>query len=153
MRTTNLAAAVALATLAAQAPAVATLPARAVSRPGDTLGFSEVKPDANGVRRIALVGERARAGVFVERVLFPAGYKGHAHRHNRDFYVVILAGALRFGYGETADDAAAQPLGPGSFVMIPANAAHFESVVEDTVIQVPAEGPFATAPVRARHAR
>jgi quercetin dioxygenase-like cupin family protein len=95
-----------------------------------------------GGQMAVLSGDPGKAGPFTVRLKLPAGYKIPAHRHPHTEPVTVISGELFFGSGDKLDETAAQQLGPGGFVDLPANTNHFAFARVETVIQISTEGPF-----------
>jgi quercetin dioxygenase-like cupin family protein len=99
----------------------------------------------SGRKNIYLVGRRDSPGFFVERSIFPSGYKGLPHIHNADIYITILSGSAYLVMGNKFDTTVdSRPYGPGSFLVIPAEQAHYEWFPEECVIQIEGIGPNET---------
>lgn len=94
-----------------------------------------------GAQAAALLGSPAKAGPFVLRLKFPAGFVIPPHRHSKDEFVTVIAGGFAVAAGETLD-AAAKPLPAGSFVHLPAGMPHFARAYGETVVQINGVGPF-----------
>ena len=96
------------------------------------------------IARLLSIGELER-GIFVERSDFPAGYIGMPHVHNEDLYVTIIKGSVYIAFGEKLDTTLnIKPLGPGSFLVIPADKAHYEWFKEPCTMQIEGMGPQST---------
>ena len=99
----------------------------------------------SGRRNIYLAGLRNKPGFYVERSIFPAGYKGLPHIHNADIYVTIITGAAHLALGNRFDTLANVPVyGPGSFVIIKADQPHYEWFTEACTMQIEGIGPNET---------
>ena len=100
----------------------------------------------SGRKNIYLAGHRNQPGFFIERYIFPPGYKGMPHVHNSDLYVTILSGSAHIVLDDKVFDTtvASIPYGPGSFVMIKADQPHFEWFTEECTMQVTGIGPNET---------
>jgi len=99
----------------------------------------------SGRKNTYLVGLRTQKGFFIERTVFPAGYKGMPHVHNGDIYVTIISGSAHMGMGENFDASEKVPVyGPGSFVVIKADQPHYEWFSEDCTMQIEGVGPNET---------
>jgi quercetin dioxygenase-like cupin family protein len=96
-----------------------------------------------GAKMAVLDGDPGKAGSFTIRLKMPAGYKIPAHTHPTAERVTGISGTGRLGMGEKLDESAAKDVGPGTFVVLPANMAHFAYCNEECVVQVQSEGPFA----------
>ncbi|NII28768.1 hypothetical protein HB364_27045 [Pseudoflavitalea sp. X16] len=99
----------------------------------------------SGRRNIYLVGFRNKPGFYVERSIFPAGYKGLPHIHNSDIYVTIISGSAHVGLTDKFDTTAKVPVyGPGSFLVIKADQPHYEWFTEECTMQIEGIGPNET---------
>ena len=94
-----------------------------------------------GAQAAVLLGSPAKEGPFVLRLKFPAGFTIPPHRHSKDEFVTVIAGAFAVASGEKLDPAAT-PLPAGSFIHLPAGMPHFASAVGETIVQVNGVGPF-----------
>lgn len=79
---------------------------------------------------------------FVIRLHGKDGAKVPAHWHPTDENVTTLKGIFLVGLGEKYDEAQLQPMGVGSFAMMPKEMRHFGRAKGDTVVQVHGTGPF-----------
>lgn len=142
-RTASLATGLALAALTAfSAPLAAEEPHHTVTAP-DEVAFGPAPPFLPAGAEIAvLYGNPGAEGEFVVRLRFPAGYAIPAHTHSMDEIVTVISGRLGLAAGDRLDRAAAQPLPPGSFAMLPAGMTHFAWAEEQTVVQLNGMGPF-----------
>src|SRR6478735_2830453 len=61
-----------------------------------------------GAQAAALLGSPAKEGPFVLRLKFPAGFTIPPHRHSKDEYVTVIAGAFAVASGEKIDRATAK---------------------------------------------
>jgi quercetin dioxygenase-like cupin family protein len=95
-----------------------------------------------GAQAAALYGDPAKDGLFALRIKMPKGYHIPPHTHPKPEIVTVIAGTVRLGMGETADQSRAQALAAGSFFALPPGMAHYVFTDEDTVIQVNSSGPW-----------
>lgn len=99
----------------------------------------------SGRRNIYLAGHRNQPGFFIERYVFPPGYKGMPHVHNSDLYVTILSGSAHIVMDKIFDTTiTAMAYGPGSYVLIKADQPHYEWFTEECIMQVSGIGPNET---------
>jgi quercetin dioxygenase-like cupin family protein len=99
----------------------------------------------SGRKNIYLAGQRNQPGFFIERYIFPPGYKGMPHVHNSDLYVTILSGSAHIVMDKTFDTTTAtMAYGPGSYVVIKADQPHYEWFTEECTMQVSGIGPNET---------
>lgn len=89
---------------------------------------------------------------YVIRIRFPAGYRFPVQWHEESEHITVLQGSFLYAAGDEADDTVLQRFGPGDFLFIPAQQAHFGGARVATVIQVHGTGPFrmnlGAAPIR-----
>ena len=96
----------------------------------------------SGRKNIYLAGNRIKPGFFIERYIFPPGYKGMPHVHNSDLYVTILSGSAHIVMDKIFDTTiASMAYGPGSYVLIKADQPHYEWFTEECTMQVSGIGP------------
>src|SRR5437660_2203867 len=95
-----------------------------------------------GSRIAVLQGDIAKAGPFTVRLELPAGYEIATHSHPTDEVVTVVSGKLRMAFGEKADASGAQTLGPGAFMILPADAYHHLWADALTVVEIHSTGPF-----------
>lgn len=107
-----------------------------------------VSPDtllSNGRKNIFLVSRRELPGLFVERSIFPSGYRSNPHWHQANLNITVISGSFNLALRNGTDSATvASVYGPGSFVIIPANQVHFEWFTETTVMDITGIGPMST---------
>jgi hypothetical protein len=106
-------------------------------------------PGGHGVQQAVLLGDPAKSGTYVIRVRFPPYVMDVPHWHPNDRYVTVLEGTWYTGTGDTFDLARAVPLKPGSVMMHPAKATHWDGSgsAEAVVVQITGEGPGSTTQV------
>ena len=107
---------------------------------------------ANGRKNIFLVGKRDLAGIFVERVIMPAGYKSNPHTHPGNMNITVINGSINIAFSSSHDSLLnVTTYGPGSFIIIPAGAPHFEWYTEITTMDVTGIGPLKTVNIPIIH--
>jgi quercetin dioxygenase-like cupin family protein len=87
-------------------------------------------------------GDPTKAGPFVIRLRFPAGFKVAPHWHPTDEHVTVLSGTMALGMGEKFDSAKMKNLSAGSFAQLPAEMRHFAMAKTAATLQVHGMGPF-----------
>ena len=99
-----------------------------------------------GPSTAVLYGDPSKAGVFVSRVKFPAGFKIMPHTHPDEWRTVaVLSGTIYFGLGDTWDDSKLQPRPTGTFFSEVKGAPHFVWAKDgEVIIQVTGMGPSGT---------
>jgi quercetin dioxygenase-like cupin family protein len=101
---------------------------------------------SNGRKNIFLVSRRENPGLFVERAVFPPGYKSNPHTHPGNLNITVISGSFNLALsGHPDSTAVAKVYGPGSFVIIPANQPHFEWFTERSVMDITGIGPLTTS--------
>jgi uncharacterized protein (TIGR02246 family) len=97
-----------------------------------------------GIKLAVLSGDPGKAGHYVLRLQFPAGYRFPVHWHPGIENLTVVSGTFQLGMGNTADWNALKNYGPGDFLYIPPKHAHFggSAAQGPSVIQLHGEGPF-----------
>ncbi len=142
-----------------KAPAcVAALVVAGTVAAGEDPGFVKMRPDevpwrtdpsTPGVQTAVLAGDPAGSGFYVMRVRFPPHVMDRPHWHPHDHYVTVLEGTWCAGKGDRFDPTAATRLGPGSYMLHPARAAHWDGSCNDraVIVQIVGMGPADTTPL------
>jgi pimeloyl-ACP methyl ester carboxylesterase/uncharacterized RmlC-like cupin family protein len=94
----------------------------------DALGRSRGGPGTSGldgVQTTVLSGDPKVTGPYAFEIRVPARTRIAAHTHRDNRTALVVSGEWHFGYGQTASEAAAKMLAPGSFYTEPAGVAHF----------------------------
>ena len=72
---------------------------------------------------------------MISRVLLEKGFKVPSHNHENEQFAVILSGKIRFDIGPSDNPTIeSTTLGPGQVLVIPPNAPHAATALEDTLI-------------------
>ena len=143
MRTRLLLTALAFAIVAL--PAMAAEPAAAppfvVIKPQD-VHWKDV-PGGHGAQVATLVGNPEKPGFYVIRVKFPPHWMDTPHWHPNARYVTVIEGTWYAGTGTEFDPARAVPLPPGSLMVHPARAPHWDGAPgeESVIVQIVGQGP------------
>jgi hypothetical protein len=111
-------------------------------------------PGGHGVQQATLLGDPNKPGMYVVRVKFPPHIMDVPHSHPNARYVTVLEGTWYTGTGDTFDFSRAVPLKPGSFMLHPAKATHWDGSggPETVIVQIIGEGPATTTQVDASKA-
>jgi quercetin dioxygenase-like cupin family protein len=106
-------------------------------------------PNGHGVQQAILLGDPAKPGMYVIRVRFPPYLMDVPHWHPKARYVTVLEGTWYTGTGDAFDLSRAVPLKPGSVMMHPAKATHWDGAggAEAVIVQIIGEGPGTTTQV------
>jgi quercetin dioxygenase-like cupin family protein len=95
-----------------------------------------------GAQIAVLAGDPGKAAPYAVRLKFPAGYRIPAHSHPTDEHVVVTAGTLFLGMGDTLDSKAGKALPVGGFGLLPAGMNHFAYAGnQETTIVLYGQGP------------
>jgi quercetin dioxygenase-like cupin family protein len=99
-----------------------------------------------GVQQAVLFGDPDKPGPYTVRVRFPPHVMDRPHWHPNARYVTVLEGTWYAGTGNTFDVGRATALPPGSFMVHPAQAAHWDGSAgaEPVVVQITGDGPGTT---------
>jgi len=106
-------------------------------------------PNGHGVQQATLIGDPAKPGIYVIRAKFPPHIMDVPHWHPNSRYVTVLEGTWYTGTGDTFDLTQAVPLKPGSIMLHPAKATHWDGSggAETVIVQIIGEGPATTTQV------
>lgn len=97
----------------------------------------------SGALRAVLSGDPREEGrLYTTRYRLPDGYVFPPHWHPQDEHVLILAGVLHVGIGETYDRAATRPMREDSYILMPAETPHFAWAEGEVVMQLWGVGPL-----------
>jgi quercetin dioxygenase-like cupin family protein len=99
-------------------------------------------PDGHGAQASTLLGNPEKSGMYVIRVKFPPHVMDRPHWHPNARYVTVLEGTWYTGTGNTFDISRAIPLKPGSVMLHPAKAVHWDGSAgnETVIVQILGEG-------------
>ena len=113
----------------------------ALPREGAGVGTSGL----SGIQTTILSGDPNAPGPYAFEIRVPAHTRIAAHRHRDNRTALVVSGAWHFGYGEQANEAATQTLGPGGFYTEPAGQPHFAFTGDlPTVVYITGQGPTDT---------
>jgi quercetin dioxygenase-like cupin family protein len=127
---------------------IASVPALAgaefvIIRP-EQLEWQDV-PDREGLKVAFLVGHPGKPGLYAMRVRFSPGVMSRPHTHDRDRHVTVIEGTWYAGTQRSFDPEATVALGPGSFMLHPAGAVHYDGARDEPVIvEIRGMGPVST---------
>jgi len=113
----------------------------ALSRSEGGAGTSGLK----GVQITVLSGNPNAPGPYAFEIRVPAHTRIAAHLHRDNRNAIVVSGQWHFGYGDSASEAAAMTLGPGSFYTEPAGVNHFAFTGDEpAVVFITGYGPTDT---------
>ncbi len=107
----------------------------------DNIVWQEIGTD--GTKYALLEGSR-EVGLFSYAFFIPAGFWDAPHWHSQEARVFVVSGALHLGYGQQHEPDLLKVYGAGSYLLVPANAKHFDGSFEDTLIFGVAQGQWRT---------
>lgn len=121
----------------------------ALPREGAGAGTSGI----SGVQTTVLSGDPKARGPYAFEIRVPPHTRIAAHRHRDNRTAVVVSGEWHFGYGEFANESAAETIGPGGFYTEPAGQAHFAFTGDlPTIVYITGQGPTDTTYVVAADA-
>jgi len=128
---------------AEQSTSPSTATEHRVVKPAD-LKWGDAPPGLPpGGKMAVLNGDPAQAGAFTVRLKAPAGYKVMPHTHPTAERLTVISGSFKIGMGEKFGEASMQQMTAGSYMVLPANMAHYaKGAGKDSVVQIDSEGPF-----------
>ncbi|MBC5810030.1 MAG: cupin domain-containing protein [Candidatus Eremiobacteraeota bacterium] len=134
----------ALAGLLVPALAVAAAtPAGPIIVMGDAVKWVPGTGDLKGAHIAMLAGDFEKAGsLYAARIKLPDGFKFPPHSHGLAEQVTVMSGTFLVGLGDKVDAAKMKPLGPGSFVDVPAKIEHYAMAKGETVLELHGIGPM-----------
>jgi len=105
-------------------------------------------PDGRGAQIATIAGDPAGHGLYIQRVRFPPHVMDRPHWHPNDRHVTVLKGTWYTGTGPVFDPKQAVPLRPGSYMLHPAKALHWDgsNSDEEVIVQLFGIGPAETTP-------
>lgn len=105
-------------------------------------------PGGYGAQIATLAGDPSKPGLYLQRVKFPPHVMTRPHWHPGDRYITVLQGTWYTGTGPTFDPQRAIPLKPGSYMLHPGKAPHWDgsNTNEEVIVQVFGMGPLETVP-------
>ena len=119
----------------------ALAPAFVRIQPGDVQWKDD--PQMPGVQSATLVGDPDKPGFYVVRARFPPHVMDRPHWHPNARYVTVLQGIWYAGTGDTFDLKRAVAMPPGSVMVHPAHASHWDGSAGDepVIVQIVGYGP------------
>lgn len=79
----------------------------------------------SGIQTTVLSGDPTVPGPYAFEIRVPTHTRIAPHHHRDNRIALVVSGEWHFGYGEQANEAATQTLGPGAFYTEPAGQSHF----------------------------
>ena len=129
---------------------LAAIPALAQDDPGFvrlTPGDIDWVLSDTGPDRATIYGDPNQEGFYIIRVRFAPGKYSSPHYHPNDRHVTVISGTWYTGTGDTIDWNRAVPLGPGSYMLHPGGAVHWDGAMDDeVVVEIKGMGPAPSIP-------
>ncbi|HEX6997781.1 MAG TPA: cupin domain-containing protein [Gammaproteobacteria bacterium] len=118
----------------------------------DEAGFVRITPDEieweerdAGPDFAVLAGDPQREGFYVIRARFEPGVMSRPHYHPTDRHVTVISGTWYTGTGSKFDTDDMVPLPPGSYMLHPAGAVHYDGAKdEEVIVEIKGIGPAPT---------
>jgi len=111
-------------------------------------------PNGHGVQMAVVSGDPTKAGVYVIQVKFPPGIMSAPHFHPEDRHAVVLRGTWYTGTDDSWDPDRTVALKPGSYMLHPAGAVHYDGAKdEEVIVQIAGFGPSGTTEIFPGEAR
>jgi len=119
----------------------------------DADGFVRIKPNEivfspgedGGPSFAVLAGDPTKAGFYLLRAKFAPGVMSSPHYHPSDRHVTVISGTWYTGTGPEFDRDDMIALGPGSYMMHPAGAVHYDGAKdEEVIVEIKGIGPAPT---------
>ncbi len=128
------------------------LPVSAVTQ--DDAGFVRLTPEdvvwqvnENGPDVAVIAGDPTQEGFYVIRVRFAPGTSSAPHYHPNDRHVTVISGIWYTGTGADVDWSTTVPLYPGSYMLHPGGAVHYDGAMEEeVVVEIKGMGPAPSIP-------
>ena len=101
--------------------------------------------DGNSISFVVLAGDPQEEGFYMIRAKFPPGVMSLPHYHPSDRHVTVISGTWHAGTGPEFDTDDMVPLEPGSYMMHPAGAVHYDGAKEEeAIVEIKGIGPAPT---------
>src|SRR5258708_8581555 len=132
-----------LLSIAVAAPAVGQEAAAPTIIPAETLKWNPTPfPD---VTSAVIAGNPAASGMYAIFAKYRAGGRSVPHTHPDQRVVTVISGTYYAGAGTEYDESKMKPLGPGTTIIVPANAPHYAWAKDGEVtVQEAGIGPTGT---------
>jgi len=108
----------------------------------DEIGF---EGDENSPQITLIYGDPEQEGFYLLRARFAPGVFSTPHYHSTDRHVTVIKGTWYTGTGDSFDRDDTVPLSPGSYMMHPAGAVHYDGAKdEEVIVEIKGIGPVTT---------
>ena len=119
----------------------------------DEDGFVRIMPeeidwpesDGQSITAVVLAGDPEQEGFYLLRAKFPPGVMSPPHYHASARHVTVISGTWHTGTGPEFDRDNMIPLQPGSYMMHPARAVHYDGSKDgEVIVEIKGIGPAPT---------
>ena len=116
-------------------------------------GFVRIMPEelewtvrsGGGSEFVYLHGDSQSEGLYIMRNKFLPGAFSAPHFHDQDRFITVISGVWHTGTDASGDRDNTVPLGPGSYMMHPAGAVHYDGAIdEEVIVEIRGMGPVQT---------
>ncbi len=98
-----------------------------------------------GSEFVYLHGDSQAEGLYIMRNKFTPGAFSAPHYHDQDRFITVISGVWHTGTDASGDRDNTVPLGPGSYMMHPAGAVHYDGAKdEEVIVEIRGMGPVQT---------
>jgi quercetin dioxygenase-like cupin family protein len=98
-----------------------------------------------GIAFATIAGDPAEEGFYIIRARFSPGVMSSPHYHPSDRHVTVISGTWWTGTDDSFDRDKAVPLSPGSYMLHPAGAVHYDGSKDgEVVVEIKGIGPAPT---------
>jgi quercetin dioxygenase-like cupin family protein len=120
----------------------------------DAQGFTILKPDelrwtpgTDGPDIANVYGDPTKKEFYIIRARFKPGVMSKPHYHPTDRHVTVISGTWWAGTNADGDRSKTVPLGPGSYMIHPAGAVHFDGAKDvEAIVEIKGIGPAPSIP-------
>jgi quercetin dioxygenase-like cupin family protein len=119
----------------------------------DADGFVRINPDEivysgggeNAPAIAILAGDPEKEGFYLLRAKFAPGVMSSPHYHSTDRHVTVISGTWYTGTGREFDRENVVALVPGSYMLHPAGAVHYDGSKDgEVIVEIKGIGPVST---------
>ncbi len=101
--------------------------------------------DGSGPDITLVAGDPEQPGFYLLRARFRPGVFSTPHHHSTDRHVTVIKGTWYTGSDDSFDRDNTIALGPGSYMMHPAGAVHYDGAKdEEVIVEIKGIGPVTT---------
>lgn len=106
---------------------------------------SELGLTGDRIKTVVLHGDPNKEGLYIIRILFPAGMSSRPHSHDQDRFITVIDGTWYAGTQSEYDMNKTIAIKVGGFMKHPAGAIHFDGAKDEAVVvEIRGMGPVKT---------